>query len=256
MIGLVMMTALMFFGVQSADATAYVWVGNDAAWGTATNWNSIGASCGTVGDGAVPGVGDQAFFDSNCTDNVTIPAATSVIDIITQAGYTGTLTQAGTISVSDKITIVSGATLDSAGWTIDIAGDWTNGGIYTPGGGVVNFNGTVEQTVITGGMTGNFDFFDVKVSNSSDTVALSTNGMMVNNDLTIEYDAGLVIIGNDLTVSGTYANNDGQLLLLGTETVILTGGMDTNDGTTIFAAVDTGSGPYAMAGLSTLENTP
>ena len=154
----------------------------------------------------------------------------------------------GELDVTGALTIVSGATLDSFANDLTVGGDWTNGGVYTSGNNTVTFDGTSGvQTVITGGVTGDFDFNNVAVTNTGDWVQLSTNGIDIDGNLTLTGGA-LFLAGQDLTVSTTFSNDGGTLALHGEETVTLASGNDTDSGDVAFFGQ--GPGSYALAGLT------
>lgn len=55
---------------------------------------------------------------------------------------------------------------------INIAGNWTNNGTFTPGTGTVTFNGTTgTSTITTGGIAAGKQFYNLTI-NSSNNVDL------------------------------------------------------------------------------------
>ncbi len=260
-VGFVVMMAMMFLGVQAADAASYYWVGQDADWTVNANWNTIDATCATSGDaGEVPDGNDTAIFGNLCDDGVNIPAALSLSGLVTETGYAGTMTQLGTVDVNGPVTIVSGATLNSNSFDLAVGGDWTNAGIYTSGTNTVTFDGASgTQTIDTGGSTADFDFSSVVMNNTGTKAVLSNNDLTVNGTLTIYSGTKFGIDGQNLDVTGTYSNNGGYLELGGGEAVTLTDGMDTDSGTTSF--LDTVGGTRALGNLTSFydiqfEDTP
>ncbi|MBN1755331.1 right-handed parallel beta-helix repeat-containing protein, partial [bacterium] len=51
------------------------------------------------------------------------------------------------IKITGDLLIVTIAELNANGQTIEIAGDWTNNGMFTPAGGIVTFDGISDQTI-------------------------------------------------------------------------------------------------------------
>jgi CSLREA domain-containing protein len=114
--------------------------------------------------------------------------------------------QAGTFTSSSTykdVQIDSGATLAAtAASTIDVSGNWTNNGTFTPNTGTVNFNGGSTQTV-SGSATNTFN--NLTINNA--------NGVTLNADITINatltLTSGALAIGsrtltlnNALTITG------------------------------------------------------
>ncbi|HBU27797.1 TPA: hypothetical protein DEB00_01630 [Candidatus Uhrbacteria bacterium] len=248
--------AMMLFGVQSASAATYYWVGLDNAdWTVGTNWASADpASCDPGANETTPTSADDVIFDADCDNLATTPAtSTSIRSLTLSTGYTGTVTQGAALSMGGDMTIASGATLNSAGFDLSVGSDWTNGGIYTSGANTVTFTAdNALQTITTGGTTASFDFNNVVIANSTYNTVLATNAMMINGTLTINSGALLGLAGQDLTVTGTYANNAGTLKMTGNETLTLTAGMDTDSGTTLF--YDAAAGADNLNGLTTFYN--
>lgn len=239
-----------FIIVPSADAATLYYVGTGDGFGTAANWHSSEKACDGAGDaGAAPGASDAAIFANSCDTSVTIPASTTVGGFVTQTGYTGTLTQAGTLTTG-PLTIVSGATLDSAGFDLNVSEDWTNGGTYTSGSNTVTFNGSAIQNITTGGTgTGN-DFNNVVINNTgafgSVYVELQTNAIDIDGTFTLT-DGAFSTNGENFVVVGTVEiANDGYLQFEGTETYTFTSGADTDSGN-VYANNTTSNSPYGNA---------
>jgi fibronectin-binding autotransporter adhesin len=57
----------------------------------------------------------------------------------------GTWQHTGALDVNGNLAIASGATLNSAGQNIALAGNWSNGGTYTPGANTVTLDGTDQS---------------------------------------------------------------------------------------------------------------
>src|SRR6184192_2741647 len=103
------------FSVHAALATK-TWDGGGSTnnWSEAANWS---------GD-TVPGTADTVVFDGTSTKNATIDTNISVTGIQINTGYTGTITQSGSSTV-----------------TIDVAGFFQSSGTFTGGSGAIDING-------------------------------------------------------------------------------------------------------------------
>jgi len=98
---------------------------------------------------------------------------------------------------------------------------------WTKGGGTITFSGTGAQTVDFLGKT----VEDIRDSNTTNTVSLSTNGVTTDG-LTVDSNANFDLAGQNLTyavAAGT--SNDGTILLQGNETLASVNNLDTNSGT-------------------------
>ncbi len=179
----------------------------DGKWSTAGNWQ----------DGAVPTSTDIASFDSSASGNVSIDANANVKGINIASGYTGTITQSGshtvTLGTSGYVqqggTFVGGSgaitdggvfTLSAGAFTstsgiLSVAGNFANSGTFTHNSGTITFAGT---TAISGSSTNTFK--NVIISGSSSLTAPSGN---------------MNVAGN-WTNSGTFTANSGTVTLTGT----------------------------------------
>lgn len=99
------------------------WVGGTASWdGTAgTKWAS---SSGGTGGASVPTTADAVFFDGSSTGTVTIATGNAGAASIDCTGFTGTITGTTAITVAGSITLVAGMTYSHTG-TVTIAGTST-----------------------------------------------------------------------------------------------------------------------------------
>jgi fibronectin-binding autotransporter adhesin len=132
-----------FFHLLGAATLPYTWTGlaGDNNWNTSGNWS----------DNLVPGVGDIARFNgSSCSGancDATINANISVLGVIINGGYAGTITQATTYTVN----------IGTAGWTqssgVFAGGDSnvTISGPFTLSGGT--YTATSGQTLLANGWT-------------------------------------------------------------------------------------------------------
>jgi hypothetical protein len=67
---------------------------------------------------------------------------------------------------------IDGTLVGTNGTSMDVSGNWTNNGTFTPNGNTVNFNGTGAQTI---GGTQNTPFDNLTIANSGGGVTLAQN---------------------------------------------------------------------------------
>ena len=201
-----------------AHAAAIVWNGAGVdgtcgGAGTANNW-----TCGANWAGGVaPGGSDIATFNGTSTKNATINAAISVAGIAINSGYTGTITQggsntvtvgasnfvqgAGTFTGGSGAIAINGSYSLSAGTYTSTSGTmtvgWINGTTFTVSGGTFNHNnGTVSfagsvysnHVVIT--VPTSFTLYNVQVNltsyyDSGNLVSISGGPLVVAHDFTL-----------------------------------------------------------------------
>jgi len=168
--------------------------------GTWSNSGTFAANSGTV------------IFDGA---NQNVPALTYYN--LTTSGI-GTKALTGAIDINGNLTIESGTTLNtSAGYSINLAGNWSNNGTFTPNASTVTFNASSGQT-IAGWNT--FNNLTINNSHASEKVTASgtlvvsnnllvTDGIFVSasdyKNVTIGADGTLELSG-DITVSGNWSN--------------------------------------------------
>ncbi len=126
-------------------------------------------------------------------------ASKSYGNITFSNGGSNSKTLSASVTVNGDISISSGSTLHSGGFTITLIGNWTNSGTFTPSAGTVVLNG-VAKTI-----TGNTIFNHITV-NGSYTVAdndIVYNGLIhVTPTGNFSAGAGLATVNADLTNSG------------------------------------------------------
>ena len=180
----------------------------------------------------MPAAGDTVTVAALHTVTVnanTEPLASLTVNgsVIPRSGVTRTLT------VNGDLTVNTGGTLDStaaAGGTLNInlAGNWTNGGTFTPGTNTVTFNGAAARTI--GGTLAAQTFNNLTLSNAS---GVSVGGSTT--DLTLN--------GSLLITNGTFTAPSGTLQVNGNWT---NGGAFTTTGVPLFSAAQ----PRPLAGAA------
>ncbi|WP_425391465.1 DUF2341 domain-containing protein [Ekhidna sp.] len=125
-------------------------------------------------------------------------------DIVIPSGLTDypVLDQSRTIGV---LNIESGATLDLAGFTLTLEGDFINDGTLTTNGGTIEFTGSAEQD-ITGSTSTTFHNIVVNKSASTAELRLAAN---VGNQLTLT-SGNLSLNDNTLTIENTATISGGS----------------------------------------------
>ena len=77
-----------------ADGTCGGNAGDGNKWSCGLNWSTD----------SVPGIADTALFNGTSTKNVTIDSAQTIAALTMTTGYTGTMTQAASITVNGSFT--------------------------------------------------------------------------------------------------------------------------------------------------------
>ncbi len=175
-------------------------------------------------------------------------AGRSFYDVVF-AGTTHTL--GSDLKVDNALTIQNaGTTLDAStsNYNIQVAGNWTNDGTFTPQQGTVTFNGTTDQTV---DFTPN-NFYNLAVNKASGNVINATASLInVTNSINVN-SGGFVLSGENLDVGGggVTIGSAGTLNIAG-NTVNIAGGW-TNSG--VLSATtgsqlifDAASGSYSVS---------
>jgi hypothetical protein len=205
--------ALLYFSGH-ASAADVTWDGG----GTTNNWSEVANWSGDT----VPGIGDVAVFDGTSTKDATIDVNINVQGIQINSGYTGTITQAG----SHTITITSngfgaytqsGGTFNGGSGDIRLTGDTNRDHTFMLSGGT--FNSTSGTLFLSRGFThnsgsGTFNHNGGTVtfeSGSDPSILVPAAGETFNN-LNFNRDHGspsLFLSGRVITV-GALALNDGS----------------------------------------------
>ena len=184
-------------------------------WGANNSNSAWGASLNIVGSGT----GRNLYnFKKNVSKNVTL--ATNIV-------------------IENDLTVIGTGRLRSNSKNITVGGDWDmlNSTNFIRGNGTVTFNGSAAQTIDSPAQ-----FHKVVIANTSGEVSLggSSASGRVANTLTINNGATFDI--NDKNLTANTLVNNGNLQLLGSETVNITT-MDTDSGTVTYD----GSGATGLA---------
>ncbi|MFA6256700.1 MAG: hypothetical protein WCT29_00090 [Candidatus Paceibacterota bacterium] len=154
--------------------------------------------------------------------------------------------------VNGNLTITAG-TLDAtaSNYNINVAGNWSNSGTFTPRSGTVTFDGT-DQTI-----TGDTTFYNLTISPSSSVDASAVSALTVGGNFsqtagTFTAPTTLNVAGNFSRSGGTFTHNSGSVVLNGANQAI-SGTNTFNNFTKTVAATDTLT--FASASTQTFEGT-
>ena len=126
------------------------------------------------------------------------------------AGGTNTKTLNGSVKCTGDLRIQNGATLDAAGYSIEVEEQWFNhlGGSYTHNNGKVIMIGNASQIYSGGTGIGN-RFYDLEINLATPTQSLDLEGANINVDGDLNIIQGIVrsegrdlFLAGDLTVTG------------------------------------------------------
>ena len=235
--GIVSMISLfLVFQFYPAHASVKTWDGggtDGTCGGSAGDGNKWSCAANWSGD-TLPTSSDSVVFDATSTKNATIDAsfAGSVFGMSINSGYTGTITQARSLTIISSGFSQAAGTFTGASQSISITGNFTlSGGVFTAtsgttsislnftisgsptfsaNGGTISFNGSNNSVLSCGGVT----FSSVTFSKT-----FNFNTITVGSNCTIS-------LGNSPTSTGDITNNG--TLNVGTGTWTLTGGLANN----------------------------
>ncbi|QDU10893.1 Ig-like domain-containing protein [Gimesia aquarii] len=245
---ILLLTAAFFSQTEPVYAATVTWDGGgaDTNWSTCQNWS--GDSC--------PGVADVATFNATSTKNASIDANISVAGLDIQPGYSGTITQNSsmTITVGSSNWNQEGGTFSGGDSTIDINGTFTLSGssVFTSTTGMLEINsGNTSVTLFQqSGGTFNHNGGSVKFDSSSScghfTMTIDVDSSITFHHLELDtsnvcssatYNTGA---GDTVTTAGTFTYSDssgGGRIRLGSGTweaqgnIVISGGDDDATGT-------------------------
>lgn len=213
-LGIIQHSLIIDSGVLNASSAQLTVRGTGSAF--LINGGSFQAASGTVvydGSGttvASTTYNNLSFNPGSILATYTLSASTTVLGNITIGGTTSTLNLAGN--------------------TLRLGGNWTNTGTLIPAGGVVELFGGSNQSI---GAEPNFNFLDVSKSTGTATLVgnVTANRVLLN---------GGTLNGGSVTLSfstGTWSEPlayMGGAFVPGTGTVVYNKSVDTNSGSTVF----------------------
>ncbi len=270
---------LWMAAAPSANAASLTWDGGgaDSNWSTCANWSS----------NVCPAATDSVTFNTTSTKSATLDSSFggTVIGLTISTGYTGTITQARSLTINGNYSQATG-TFTGGAATIDINGTYTlSGGTFTSttgtlfvsagwthsAGTFVHNNGSVEldgstSTINLPGSTA-VNFYNFRINKNNGIILTVTSGdtVVVNGTLTLSEGRWAGIIqakaamsianawdGNgtgllNITSTGVTINIPGELVSNITQTITLNGA-----GTTLNAS---GTGPIEFAALTLTAGT-
>jgi len=209
---------LIMEGSSTGNGITWTNGSGDNKWSTAANWQG----------GVAPTLADTAVFTSSATDNCTIDTNVSVAGINITNGYTGTITQSSTYTVTvgaegftqagGTFAISSGATfnLDANNLTLS-AGTFTNSGTLQltgdntiTGTPTLASGSTVEYTATSGSRAiSNWAYYNLIINGAGGTFNLPAN-TTVNGNLAITNGILDATTSNyNLTVNGSWTQAGG-----------------------------------------------
>lgn len=249
----------LFWFAYTAQGVNRTWDcgGGDSSWDNDLNWS---------GD-VEPGASDVAIFDTTCTTSATIDKNISVAGISINAGYTGTITQSSTFTVTVGSSHYSQAdgTFTGGSGSIIINGTYTlSGGTFTSTSGTLEVGrATTPETffAISGGTfnhnSGTFQIVESATNcNQTYTVDVVTTltfyNIVINSNVggctspTITTASGdTIIAANDFTLTdGTLA---GTWEVQGN--VVVGSGADGGNGTLTMTGTGSKTYTYSTGGL-------
>ncbi len=186
--------------VSPTTTTSYTVTGTSAAGCTATAIATVTVN-GAAGDWL--GVASSDWFNpSNWCSG--IPTAGSTIIIPATAPNMPMINNIG--ALCNNITINVGATLlMSSTGMLEIKGNWTNYGTFTPSGGTISFNGSSAQLI-----NGATNFSTLVLDNNTGLTLGTSSNISISNYLNL--------------INGLIVTNTNQVTILGTAGVAVTNG--------------------------------
>lgn len=217
---------------ETTNTNPYIWTGGgaNANWSTAANWSG----------GAAPGSGNQAIFSSTCVSNCspTISASMSIGGVRMLSGFTGTITQAA----SQTMTVNSAGWYQEAGTFVGSASAITFNGPYTLANG--SYTSSTGTNTVGSSFTVSGGTFSAASSsyvfNNRGTISIGSNSF---NDVSLTPGNGATY-----TIAGTLLVNGNLTLSNSTDNVALNGG-------TVEAKKDVFVSNYGFPGTALLKLT-
>jgi hypothetical protein len=211
--------AVVLASPTRVDAATRTWDGGglDNNWSTAANWSSD----------TLPVAGDTVTFNGTSTKDAAIDVPVTVAVFQMNAGFTGTITQTNTLTLTASYTQSSG-TFVGGGAALAVTGSTTvNSGAVFNGGGstitltgalTVNAGGAFTSTSATLTVTGAVTLAAGVFSHNGGTVVFATSNVTLNlggaatfNNVQFASGTKTISAANTMTVLGTLTMTSGSL---------------------------------------------
>lgn len=212
--------ATLILSRSSAAGNTCVWTNGAGTglWNNSANWSG----CASAVPGVSTGVNDTAVFNATSTANVSINAVLSLAAFQMNAGYTGTVTQANTLTTSaftqasgtfvgaNFIVDVNGAfsltggSFTAPSTTLSVSGAFTISGAptFTHNGGTVTFDGTTSAALACNSATFNRVTL-VPTSTANKTIGTDCSLPLGANPIVGTDSANFITLNGTLTGTGT-----------------------------------------------------
>ncbi len=215
-----------FFVVDAASTATLS--GNLTANGTFTNNGTLTVGGNLTGTGGL-NQGTNATMNIGGTSTITNLSATVAGNTVNYTGsgqtvkgvnyynlgFSGSASAAAGLTIGGDVTIGPAGNFTSGGFVHNVAGNWTNNGVFTGSGGTVVLNGPGLQT-ISGSGSGSFNNLTLNGSGTktfgvSTTIggalALSTGVKANLQSSSNSYTAGTLALGGTAYISGVYGSS-------------------------------------------------
>lgn len=202
------LVVLSLFLAASASAATRTWdggCGGNTNWSCAANWS----------ENAVPAAADTVTFNGTSSNNSTVDAgfAGSIATVKVNAGYTGTITLARSLTVSTAFTQAAGS-FTAAGQSLTLKAFTLSGGSFTASSGTTSVS---TALTISGSPTFSANGGTVAFNGAS-SASLSCNNVTFNL-VTFTHTAGTKTVGSDCSLplgANPSASSGGSITLNGT----------------------------------------
>jgi len=218
LLGLAILASLLATAAR-VDAATRTWDGGgaDSNWSTAANWSLD----------TLPVAGDTVTFNGTSTKNATIDVPVTIAVFQVNAGYSGTITQSNTLTLTTSYTQAAG-TFVGGGPNVSITGTTTinSGGTFNGGSSTISLSGaltvnaggaftsTSGQLTVSGAVTlaaGVFSHNGGTVVFSTSNVTLNLGGAATFNNVQFLSGTKTISAANTMTVLGTLTMTAGAV---------------------------------------------
>ena len=167
-------------------------------------------SAGGVNTNPIMYLGTLVANASGNTVNLTYGGAQNIVDPSGHTFYNLTVGGGNNKTLLNNVIVLGDLNVSSTflanNYNVDLAGDWLNAGVYTPGTGAVILNGTSDQTITN--LLGE-TFNNLSLSKASGNIYLGGN-VTISGTLTM--GGGDIICTDKSLVIGTSTGNTGNLV--------------------------------------------